>query len=128
MDALTIGEVARQAGVAASTVRYYEQRGLLPVPQRHNGQRRYGAEVVDHLRLIKLAQQVGFTLREIATLVQGFAADTPLSIQWQALAPRKLQELEAQRRHIEAMQRMLTAGLSCGCVSLATCVVYQRCA
>jgi MerR family redox-sensitive transcriptional activator SoxR len=127
MKELTIGAVARQAGVAASTVRYYEQRGLLPPPLRRNGQRRYGATVVEQLRLIKFAQRVGFTLDEITTLVQGFAADTPLSIRWQALAPHKLRELAAQRRHIEMMQQVLTAGLTCACSSLDTCTVYQRC-
>jgi DNA-binding transcriptional MerR regulator len=127
MEELSIGTVARRAGVAASTVRYYEQRGLLPVPPRRSGQRRYGAEAVDQVRLIKLAQQAGFTLAEIATLMQDFAADMPLSIRWQALAPAKLRELETQHRHIEAMQQVLTAGLMCRCVSLDTCVVYQRC-
>lgn len=127
MDELTIGAVARQAGVAASTVRYYEQRGLLPIPQRRNGQRRYTGGAVDQVRLIKLAQQVGFTLDEIGTLMQGFAADTPLSVRWQALAPHKLRELAAQRHHIEAMQQVLTAGLTCTCSSLDTCTVYQRC-
>ena len=128
MDELTIGEVARQAGVAASTIRYYEQRGVLPIPTRRHGQRRYTGGAVDQVRLIKLAQQVGFTLDEIGTLMQGFAADTPLSVRWQALAPHKLRELEAQRRHIEAMQQVLTAGLTCACISLDTCTVYQRCA
>ncbi len=127
MDELTIGEVARQAGVAASTIRYYEQRGVLPIPMRRHGQRRYHGGAVDQVRLIKFAQQVGFTLDEIGTLMQGFAADTPLSVRWQALASQKLHELEAQRRHIEAMQQVLTAGLTCACSSLDTCTVYQRC-
>jgi len=127
MNTLTIGEVARQAGVAPSTVRYYEQRGLFPPPPRRNGHRRYDPAVVQHLALIKLAQHAGFTLREIATLVQDVDTDTPLSTQWHALAPAKLRELDAQRRHIETMQQVLTSGLACHCVSVQTCTVYQQC-
>lgn len=100
MDELTIGEVARRAGMAPSTLRYYEQRGLLPTPQRRNGQRRYTTAVVQHLMLIKLAQQAGFTLADIETLVHGFATDTPLSTRWRALAPQKLIALDAQRVQI----------------------------
>ena len=128
MNELTIGEVARRAGVAPSTVRYYEQRGLLPVPQRRNGQRRYDAAIVQHLALIKLAQQAGFTLGEITTLVHGFIADTPFSTRWQVLARQKLVELEAQRTRIQQMEQVLTVGLQCACVHLTECALYQACA
>ena len=57
MASLSIGEVSRRAGVAASAIRYYEEIGVLPVPQRRSGRRHYDASVIDRLSLIDLAQQ-----------------------------------------------------------------------
>ena len=67
---LTIGKIAAQAGVNVETVRYYERRGLLPEPPRtESGYRLYGPESVTRLRFIKRAQELGFTLHEIADLL-----------------------------------------------------------
>src|SRR5829696_10445759 len=68
---LTIGEVARRAGVATSSIRYYERIGLLPEPDRAGGQRRYDAEVLGKLGFIGVAQSAGFKLREIKQLIDG---------------------------------------------------------
>jgi MerR family redox-sensitive transcriptional activator SoxR len=68
---LTIGEVARQAGVATSSIRYYESIGLLPEPERLHGQRRYDTEVLGKLAFIGVAQSAGFKLDEIRELVDG---------------------------------------------------------
>ena len=66
---LTIGEISRRAGVAASTVRYYESIGLLPAPERERGQRRYDESVLGKLGFIGVAKEAGFTLPEIAELM-----------------------------------------------------------
>jgi DNA-binding transcriptional MerR regulator len=68
---LTIGEVARRAGVAPSSIRYYERIGLLPEPDRLGGQRRYDADVLGKLGFIGVAQSAGFKLREIRELIDG---------------------------------------------------------
>jgi len=62
MDELTIGEVGQQAGLRPSAVRYYESVGLLPLPRRVSGQRRYTAEALQRLAFINLAQRVGLTI------------------------------------------------------------------
>ena len=62
MENLTISEVTRRTGVPASTLRYYESVGLLPAPARVSGHRRYGAEVLNQLAVIRLAQEAGFTM------------------------------------------------------------------
>ncbi len=68
---LTIGELARSAGVKTSTLRYYERRGILPRPQRlPNGYRVYGDESLTYLRLIRRGQALGITLKEVRHLVQ----------------------------------------------------------
>ena len=67
---ITIGAVARRAGVGIDTIRYYEREGLLPEPQRRaSGYRDYGPDVVERLRFIRRAKDLGFTLEEIRELL-----------------------------------------------------------
>src|SRR5918992_1339605 len=66
---LTIGEVARRAGLQPSAIRYYEQIGLLPAPGRQSGRRRYDPAVLDRLTVIRVGQAAGLTLAEIRELV-----------------------------------------------------------
>lgn len=69
---LSSGELARETGLNPETLRYYERRGILPRPERTaSGHRRYGHEAVSLLRLIKRAQDLGFTLAEIRDLLRG---------------------------------------------------------
>jgi len=68
---LTIGNVAQAAGVGVETIRFYERRGLIPQPGRTSGAyRRYGYGHVGRIRFIKRAQALGFSLDEVATLLQ----------------------------------------------------------
>jgi MerR family mercuric resistance operon transcriptional regulator len=69
MANLTIGSLADAAGVGVETVRFYQRRGLLAVPPRAGGIRRYDGKDVERLRFIKRAQAAGFTLAEIAELI-----------------------------------------------------------
>ncbi len=70
MEILSIGQVARRAGVGVETVRFYEREGLLEEPPRRaSGYRQYSQEVVTRLRFIKRAQQLGFSLKEISELL-----------------------------------------------------------
>ena len=66
---LAIGEVAAQAGMSASRIRYYESRGVLPAPERAAGKRRYTQDVLRRLAIVDAAQRVGFTLEEIRDLL-----------------------------------------------------------
>lgn len=122
--ALTIGAVAREVGCATSMIRYYEDIGLLPASARVNGRRRYDASAIQRLRVIARSQQAGFTLGEIRALFFGFAAGTPPNARWEALAQRKLAELEAQVARIHAMQGLLRDGLRCGCLTIEQCTVW----
>ena len=70
MKTMTIGQVAREAGIGIETVRFYEREGLLEKPaRRESGYRQFEAEAVVRLRFIKQAQRLGFTLREIRELL-----------------------------------------------------------
>jgi len=124
MANLTIGEVARLTGTATSAIRYYETIGLLPQPARVNGRRYYDASMVQRLAVIGWAQRAGFTLTEIRELFFGFVAGTHPSVRWEALARRKLAELEEQLARIRAMEDLLHEGLRCGCLTMEQCVLW----
>jgi DNA-binding transcriptional MerR regulator len=65
---MTIGQIARRAGISQSTIRYYERLGLLPAPIRSSGQRRYDDTVLQRLAVIRFAKYVGFSLTEVTQL------------------------------------------------------------
>ena len=126
MGELSIGEVARQAGIRASAIRYYEQAGLLPAPPRTSGQRRYDAAILDRLALIQFARQAGFTISDIRTLFEGFEEETPMSLRWQTLAQEKLKEVDALMDRVERMRAVLGRALDCGCLRLGECAQTIR--
>jgi MerR family transcriptional regulator, redox-sensitive transcriptional activator SoxR len=126
MEALAIGEVSRRAGMAQSAIRYYESAGLLSGPARSSGGwREFHPEVVDQLKVIRMARELGFSLEEIRTLLNGFSPDTPPSTRWQQLAERKLPEVDALIQRATAMKRLLEKGLRCDCVSIQDCIRYD---
>ncbi len=120
---MSIGEVARRAGIRASALRYYESVGVLPAPRRVNGRRRYDDAVLELLAVVRVAQQAGFTMAEIRTLLHGFSADTPPSARWRSLASRKLPEIENLIQRALGMKRLLERGLRCDCLRLEDCTL-----
>ncbi len=125
METMTIGEVARRAGIRPSALRYYESSGVVPEPRRENGRRRYGPEILDLLAVVRVAQQAGFTISEIRTLLHGFTAETPPSERWRELASKKLPEVEAMIRRAFGMKRLLERGLRCDCLRLEDCALVR---
>ena len=124
---LTIGEVARRAGVRASAIRYYEEAGLLEEPDRVGGKRRYDEVALRRLALIGGAKRAGFTLGEIRTLLHGFPAGTGAAQRWQALASEKLVEVDEAIAQLRQTRGLLEEALSCECASLDECarLLYQ---
>jgi len=100
-ESLTIGALAEAAGVGVETVRYYQRRGLLAVPQAAGSYRRYGASDMARLRFIRRAQALGFTLDEIAELLQLQDGTDRASVR--RIAQARLAQL---RTRIDDMQRM----------------------
>jgi DNA-binding transcriptional MerR regulator len=121
VEYLTIGEVARRSGIAASAIRYYEKAGLLPNPIRSGGQRRYDMQALERLALVDFAKQCGFTLAEIRGLFHGFRDATPLSARMQGLARKKIAELDALTRRIQVMKEMLDRAQRCRCLDIEEC-------
>jgi len=123
MASLSIGQVAKRTGLRTSALRYYEEAGILPLPARINRRRVYDADTVRRIEVLKFAQQAGFTLGEIKTLLHGFRPETPLSARWRALAQAKLDELDVLAKRIKRMRRALDLGLKCGCIRIEDCTL-----
>jgi MerR family redox-sensitive transcriptional activator SoxR len=107
---LTIGELARRAGVATSALRYYEELGLLPAPARISGQRRYPESVVGLVGIILLLRDVGFSLAEQKALM---ASRATAPDDWRRLLQRKLVELDEQITKAQAAREAIEHALRC---------------
>ena len=123
MKPLSIGEVAKRTGLRTSALRYYEEAGLLPAPDRVAGRRVYNPDVIRRIGVLRFAQEAGFTLREVKTLIHGFDAKTPLSARWRAMAQKKVSELDDQAERIQRMRQALALSLKCGCVRIEDCTL-----
>lgn len=110
---MSIGEVAEIVGVATSTLRYYEEIGLIPEPQRLNGRRRYAEDILPVLALIQLAKDSNFTLDEIKELLHDFPAEMPVSERWQIIAERKIAEVDAIIQQAQSTKELLVESISC---------------
>jgi len=121
VETLSIGEVARRAGVSASAIRYYERAGLLAEPERVGGRRRYDPGVVRRLALIQAARRAGMSVSETHELLHGFAGETSASERWRALASGKLEEIDERIAHLRRIRELLEEALRCECGSLEEC-------
>ncbi len=122
MKELTIGEVARYAGIQTSAIRYYESMGLLLPAKRVNRQRRYEASVLKRLGLIQLLRQAGFGIRELQVLFTDLNMDAPATPQWQTLAAEKIAEMDALIKRTQATKAWLGAALQRQCNGVDDCV------
>ena len=105
---LTIGEVARRAGVATSTVRFYERQGLLRADARRSGQRRYRVETLRRLVFIGMLQDTGLSLKDIAGVL-----DAANVADWKAIARRRLALLDAEIARLQLARGYLEGALLC---------------
>ena len=119
---MKIGQLARSASLNASAIRYYEKMGLLAPPQRLGGQRRYPADAVYRVLLIRFASEMGFTLSEIKLFLGGLRDNTPVGPRWKKLAARKLIEVEQNIARSLKLKALLQGLSCCHCASLQQCV------
>jgi MerR family redox-sensitive transcriptional activator SoxR len=125
---MTIGELASNSGVHASTIRYWERIGLLSRPPRVGGKRRYSSDAVHSIAILCLAQVCGFRLAEIDHLLHGFRPDFTASKRWKAMAQGKRRELSAQIARLNGMLQVLEGVRRCECAQLTDCgrIFLQR--
>lgn len=126
---LRSGQVAAAAGVNVQTLRYYERRGLLPDPGRSNGGHRlYDADAVTALRVIKAAQRLGFSLDEVAELLEAGRHRHGRPVAGLAgRAAAKLAEVDAKIADLATIRTTLAAAVEAGCDDLAVCASHPRC-
>jgi Hg(II)-responsive transcriptional regulator len=102
----TIGQLACAANVGVETIRYYQRRELLPIPKVASGFRTYPKALVERIRFIKRAQELGFTLDEISTLLQLEDGDDRIAIR--KVAADRLRQVESKLADLQKMQKMLS--------------------
>jgi MerR family transcriptional regulator, redox-sensitive transcriptional activator SoxR len=121
-ELLTIGEVARRSGVAASALRFYEERGLIASERAGSGHRRYRRPVLRRIAFIVFAQRIGLTLEEIGVELVKLPGDrAPNSRDWSRLSSTWTSRIDQRIAELERLKAGLTECIGCGCLSLDRC-------
>jgi len=123
---ITIGELARRSGAAASALRFYEDQGLLASTRTAGGQRQFPREVLRRVAFIRAAQAVGLSLEQIkAALATLPEQRTPTKADWQRLSASWRPLLDERIAALVALREQLSACIGCGCLSLRSCALYN---
>jgi len=117
---LTIGQVASQAGLRASAIRYYEAQGLLATASRKSGKRMYHESILERLAVIALAKMVGFDLEEIRAVLSRVGEGQPAPA-WKTVAEAKQVEIDGQMRRLAQTKDVLASLAGCTCATLEEC-------
>jgi MerR family redox-sensitive transcriptional activator SoxR len=119
---LTIGEVARRSGVAASALRYYDDLGLIRSERAGSGHRRYRRPVLRRVAFIVFAQRIGLTLDEIGEELAKLPPDrAPTRRDWTKLSSTWTHRIDARIAELERLRDGLGECIGCGCLSLDRC-------
>ncbi|MGN6481672.1 redox-sensitive transcriptional activator SoxR [Luteibacter sp.] len=124
MRELSVGEVARRAGVAVSALHFYERKGLIHSLRTAGNQRRYGSDVLRRIAVIRVAQRVGIPLEAVrqalASLPEG---RTPSREDWAGLSARWRQDLDDRIAQLTNLRDRLGDCIGCGCLSMSACAL-----
>ena len=119
---LTINEVSRRSGVAASALRFYEDKGLIRSERAGSGHRRYPRAVLRQIAFIVFAQKIGMTLDEVAVELQKLPGGrVPEGSDWGKLSRSWSQRIDEQIALLNRLRSSLTECIGCGCLSLERC-------
>ncbi len=119
---LTIGAVSQRTGVATSALRFYEAQGLIHASRSDGGQRRYTRDTLRRVSFIRIAQQVGLSLEEIAAALSSLPDNrTPTTHDWARLSTSWRPRIDAQISVLERLRDRLSGCIGCGCLSLKVC-------
>jgi MerR family redox-sensitive transcriptional activator SoxR len=123
---LSVGRVAKRCGVNVSTLHFYEQKGLIHSSRNAGNQRRYKAEVLRRVSVIKAAQKMGISLESIKQAFESLPdARTPTMKDWQKLSAGWQAELNGRIAYLERLRDSLTGCIGCGCLSMTNCPIYN---
>ena len=119
---LTIGEVSKRSGVAASALRFYEERGLIHSERAGSGHRRFRRPVLRRIAFIVFAQRIGLTLEEIRVELDKLPPDrAPTRRDWSRLSSTWSERIDERIDELERLKAGLTECIGCGCLSLDRC-------
>lgn len=119
---LTIGDVSHRSGVAASALRFYEERGLIAAERAASGHRRYPRAILRRIAFIVFAQRIGLTLDEIGVALAKLPPDrAPNRRDWSRLSREWTARIDRRIAELERLKRGLTECIGCGCLSLERC-------
>ena len=121
-DLLTISEVSRRSGVAASALRFYEERGLIRSERAGSGHRRYPRAALRRIAFIVFAQKIGLSLEEIGVELGHLPANhVPVRADWARLSGSWTERIDRRIAELERLRSSLTQCIGCGCLSLKDC-------
>ena len=124
MDLLTIGEIARRAGVASSALRFYEAKGLIKSERAGSGHRRYPRSVLRRIAFIVFAQRVGLSLEEIAAALARLPDERiPKRADWARLSGAWTRRIDQRIAELQRLKAGLTECIGCGCLSIDRCAL-----
>ncbi len=122
----TVGRVAKRCGVRVSTLHFYEQKGLIRSTRNSGNQRRYRADVIRRVSVIKAAQKMGISLAAIRDAFATLPEErTPTQRDWQKLSSAWKNELNDRIAYLERLRDSLTGCIGCGCLSMKHCPIYN---
>jgi MerR family redox-sensitive transcriptional activator SoxR len=121
-EVLTIGEISRRSGVAASALRFYEERGLITSEREGAGHRRYPRPVLRRIAFIVFAQRIGLTLEEIGNELAKLPPHrAPTRSDWSRLSQAWTSRIDGRIAELQRLRAGLTECIGCGCLSLERC-------
>ncbi len=123
---MSIGEVVKRSGVAASALRFYEDQGLLIGLRAESGRRHYARADLRRLAFIRAAQAVGLSLEQIRSALAGLPdGRTPNAADWQRLSSSWRPILDQRIAELTRLRDTLSSCIGCGCLSLSKCALYN---
>lgn len=126
LELLSIGDLARRAGVSVPTVRYYDERGLIQSTRTAGNNRQFPRHTLRRLAVVAAGQRVGLTLQEIATALSELPSDrAPTQREWRHLSRQWAATVARRILQLEALQTSLDGCIGCGCLSLGTCTLFN---
>ena len=125
-ERISIGQVAERTGLSISAIRFYETQGLVKPVRNAGGQRRYLRSDIRRLSFVLIAQQLGFTMKEIHARLANLPDErTPTTADWKRISREFRHELEERIDMLTRMRDRLDGCIGCGCLSLKKCKLYN---
>jgi MerR family transcriptional regulator, redox-sensitive transcriptional activator SoxR len=122
----SVGRVAERCGVKVSTLHFYEDKGLIQSWRNSGNQRRYKADVLRRVAIIKAAQKIGISLESIKNAFATLPNNrTPSAQDWEKLSLKWRDELNARINYLERLRDSMTGCIGCGCLSMKNCPIYN---